>query len=485
MDISALIPSTAAAPQAANPPARSGEGFARSLEQASARQPAAPAVKAPARTSSSASSSAPVSERSPRSSGENDTAQVTASTPPAAAQPGELVALLNNAALPASNIDPEGAALPAMPADFPQTGAEPLAAPLPGNTADYLTAQASTTPLSTPLPGNAADYLTAQANTDPLVALLPSSARDSLQQISSRLQLIEQAGLPAVPDGRDSLLPAAATQPLQPGAQGGNQPQATATLAQAMQNVATPVAPASARTPNGAALASNGTPASLETAERLDSLRNVAAVMPPSTAQTVMPTAVQPELTPQLPAQATFDPAGALAPIGLRGDAAQQSLLQPATLPGTPSATLAAPLGSSSWQQGLGQQLITLHQNGGQRVELHLHPAELGPLSISLKIGETAAHAHFLSAHPQVRAAVELALPQLREALAEQGITLGEASVGDQRQPREQGESQADRNLAANSATNDDIEALDASTTQPGTGGLILGQIEGRVDLYA
>ncbi|MFB8828983.1 flagellar hook-length control protein FliK [Azotobacter sp. CWF10] len=61
------------------------------------------------------------------------------------------------------------------------------------------------------------------------------------------------------------------------------------------------------------------------------------------------------------------------------------------------------------------------------------------PLSISLKLGEAGAQAQFLSAHPQVRAAVEQAIPQLREALAEQGISLGETSVGE-RQQQPQGE---------------------------------------------
>lgn len=104
------------------------------------------------------------------------------------------------------------------------------------------------------------------------------------------------------------------------------------------------------------------------------------------------------------------------------------------------SASLTAPLASPEWQKGLEQQVLGLHQRGEQRIELHLHPAELGPLSISLQLGESGAQAQFLSSHPQVRAAVEQAIPQLREALAQQGISLGETSVGEQqyRSPQEQ-----------------------------------------------
>lgn len=101
------------------------------------------------------------------------------------------------------------------------------------------------------------------------------------------------------------------------------------------------------------------------------------------------------------------------------------------------SATLTAPLGSGEWQQSLGQQLVNLHQRGDQQVQLHLHPAELGPLSVHLKVDDQLAQAQFLSTNPHVRAAVEQALPQLRAALGEAGIQLGETMVGDQAQQQQ------------------------------------------------
>ncbi|KFC50708.1 hypothetical protein DK37_08975 [Halomonas sp. SUBG004] len=74
-----------------------------------------------------------------------------------------------------------------------------------------------------------------------------------------------------------------------------------------------------------------------------------------------------------------------------------------------------------------------LSEGGEQHIQMKLHPAELGPLSISLKMTEHGAQAHFLSAHAQVRQVLEQAIPQLRDALAEQGISLGETSVGEQK----------------------------------------------------
>lgn len=93
---------------------------------------------------------------------------------------------------------------------------------------------------------------------------------------------------------------------------------------------------------------------------------------------------------------------------------------------------LTAAIGSADWQTDLGEQMVDMVTRGEQQVDLRLHPAELGPLSISLNLNDGTTQAQFQAAHASVRAAVEQALPQLREALATQGIALGQASVSDQ-----------------------------------------------------
>ncbi|WP_420233059.1 flagellar hook-length control protein FliK [Pseudomonas sp. ABY48] len=93
---------------------------------------------------------------------------------------------------------------------------------------------------------------------------------------------------------------------------------------------------------------------------------------------------------------------------------------------------LSAAIGTTDWQDGLGQQVIDMITRGEQQVDLRLNPAGLGPLSISLNLSDGNTQAQFQSAHASVRTAVEQALPQLREALASQGISLGQASVSDE-----------------------------------------------------
>ncbi|UIM99631.1 flagellar hook-length control protein FliK [Yersinia ruckeri] len=116
---------------------------------------------------------------------------------------------------------------------------------------------------------------------------------------------------------------------------------------------------------------------------------------------------------------------------------------------------LTAQLGSQEWQQALGQQVLMFSRNGQQNAELRLHPQELGALQISLKIEDNQAQLHFASAHGQVRAALEAALPGLRHALAESGIQLGQSSVSSEgssqwQQAQQQQQQQNQQNYAAN-----------------------------------
>ncbi|GHB08661.1 hypothetical protein GCM10009038_02700 [Salinicola rhizosphaerae] len=107
-------------------------------------------------------------------------------------------------------------------------------------------------------------------------------------------------------------------------------------------------------------------------------------------------------------------------------------------------ATLPVAVNSPQWPAALGQQVVQMHHRGDQQMELHLNPQSLGPLSVSLSVHDQQAQLQIASAHAPVRAAVEAALPQLREALAQSGIALGETSVGDQSQFQQQQDPRGD-----------------------------------------
>lgn len=94
-----------------------------------------------------------------------------------------------------------------------------------------------------------------------------------------------------------------------------------------------------------------------------------------------------------------------------------------------PRFVVPTPVGSEGWGADIGTQMIRMGVNGHHVAELSLNPAGLGPLKVTLTLGDNQAQAMFVSAHENVRRAVEAALPQLRDTLAGQGIQLGQASV--------------------------------------------------------
>lgn len=94
-----------------------------------------------------------------------------------------------------------------------------------------------------------------------------------------------------------------------------------------------------------------------------------------------------------------------------------------------PRFAVPTPVGSEGWGADIGTQMIRMGANGHHVAELSLNPAGLGPLKVTLTLGDNQAQAMFVSAHESVRRAVEAALPQLRDTLAGQGIQLGQASV--------------------------------------------------------
>ncbi|MDO1752448.1 flagellar hook-length control protein FliK, partial [Escherichia coli] len=75
------------------------------------------------------------------------------------------------------------------------------------------------------------------------------------------------------------------------------------------------------------------------------------------------------------------------------------------------------PLGSEAWQQQLNQHMLFFSRHGVSHGQIRLHPEELGPLNVDLRIEDNQAVMHFVSPHSQVRAAMETMMPILRNAL--------------------------------------------------------------------
>jgi flagellar hook-length control protein FliK len=93
------------------------------------------------------------------------------------------------------------------------------------------------------------------------------------------------------------------------------------------------------------------------------------------------------------------------------------------------SGRLAPSVGSTAWSQALGEKIVWMAAGAQHTASLTLNPPNLGPLQIVLNVSSDQASASFFSAQPEVRQALEAAMPKLRDMMNEAGIQLGQSTV--------------------------------------------------------
>ena len=118
------------------------------------------------------------------------------------------------------------------------------------------------------------------------------------------------------------------------------------------------------------------------------------------------------------------------------GAAAVAAHVQPAVAiadAGLPPA-LQSPLNAQSRElpQQIGERVQWLVGAGVQEARLQLHPRDLGSITVQVRMEAGSASVFFGAEHPAARAALEAALPQLREQFASGGMQLAQAQVSSQ-----------------------------------------------------
>jgi flagellar hook-length control protein FliK len=273
---------------------------------------------------------------------------------------------------------------------------------------------------------------------------------------------------PTAPGGAPPSRPRAKSAAPAPRA-GGTTDTATATLLAAAVPVSQqPAAADEATAPNLEAApeldAEHGRPASLAPTLNLPTISATAAPTPPSLS------AAAPAATAPAPATVNADPAPT--PTLVTAVAAMTRALPPATAaaadsgagqtasnetsasntaaaavggvfadataaraggtspaPVVPELSVQTPVGAPGWAEDVGAHVIWLAHQGVTDASLRLQPEHLGPVEVKISLRESAASVWFGSAQPATRAALELALPQLKELFAAQGMTLTDSGV--------------------------------------------------------
>ena len=160
-------------------------------------------------------------------------------------------------------------------------------------------------------------------------------------------------------------------------------------------------------------------------------------------------------------------PVAAMMPL-LPNPATIANLAQAAT---PPAATGLAPsVGTAAWNQALGEKIVWMSGSGGeQTASLSLNPPDLGPLQVVLNVTNNQANATFIAAQPEVRLAIEAALPKLHEMMNNAGIQLGQTNVRSDTssQQERQSEAQSFRPLSG-------VRSVAAADKPIGTSGKII-----------
>lgn len=107
------------------------------------------------------------------------------------------------------------------------------------------------------------------------------------------------------------------------------------------------------------------------------------------------------------------------------------------TAPTQAQAQLPATPGSADFAPQLGAQISTFVRDGIEHAQLHLNPADMGPVTVQIQLDGQSAQVHLLADQAATRQALEQAMPQLASSLRDAGVTLTGGGVF--QQPRQPG----------------------------------------------
>ena len=114
---------------------------------------------------------------------------------------------------------------------------------------------------------------------------------------------------------------------------------------------------------------------------------------------------------------------------------------------------IGTPVRDAAWGDRLGERVVMMAGNQLKNAEIRLTPAELGPLRVQVTMEDGTTNVTFHAQHAVTRDAIEQALPRLRDMLAENGLSLGDAHVGEEgaAQGNRDGQSESETGLSAQS----------------------------------
>jgi flagellar hook-length control protein FliK len=175
---------------------------------------------------------------------------------------------------------------------------------------------------------------------------------------------------------------------------------------------------------------------------------------------------------PRAEVAALKEPAAA-APVSAPVQQASLAMAQAVT--GAPAERIAARVGTPGWDSQVGQKIIWMVAGKEQSASLTLNPPDMGPMQVVLSVTNDQATVTFSAAQPEVRQALENAMPKLREMMGESGIALGNATVNagtpDQRQAQQGEQPRSQGSGTRFGSGGAQVESISLAPSRPGRSG--------------
>lgn len=144
-------------------------------------------------------------------------------------------------------------------------------------------------------------------------------------------------------------------------------------------------------------------------------------------------------------------------------------------VPGLTPAPLTVPPQHPGWNQSVGDRLQWMVGQNIQSADIRLDPPELGSMEVRIQINKDHANVVFSAPNPQVRDALESAIPRLREMMSDIGLSLGDVNVSQESFTQQQ-QADAESTASAGSTPGSDepgshgLEALTSTVPRQGQG---------------
>jgi flagellar hook-length control protein FliK len=145
------------------------------------------------------------------------------------------------------------------------------------------------------------------------------------------------------------------------------------------------------------------------------------------------------------------------------------------------------PVGQADWGDKVMGKLTWLTARNMSMAEIHLSPADLGPMEVKVRMHNDQASITVHAANPMVRDQLEQHSHRLREMLSEQGVSLERFEVSDQsrQQSGEQGNAEAGSNSGQGRRGGDGLASESGGQDVVLAGGQLDLSWRGEVDVFA